>query len=55
MPVFINEVTTDVTPPVVPASESQAPETRVSVSQPEFEFLKTLTLIEERRERLQFD
>ncbi len=55
MPVFINEVTTDVSTPVVSTNESQASETRIPVSQPEFEFLKTLTLIEERRERLQFD
>ncbi|WP_185964566.1 hypothetical protein [Aliikangiella marina] len=55
MPVFINEVNAEVPQAVVPEVQSQPKEERTSVSQPEYEFLKTLNIIEERRERLEFD
>jgi hypothetical protein len=55
MPVFINEVTTEVEQAVVPATESNASESRMPVTPPEFEFLQTLTLVEERRQRLEYD
>jgi hypothetical protein len=55
MPVVINEVVTQVTPEVVPATSAQAPQTITPVTQPEYELLQTLNLIQERQARLQFD
>jgi len=55
MPVFINEVTAEVPPAQVPDVQAQPVEGQVSVSQPEYEFLLKLTIIEERRQRLEFD
>jgi hypothetical protein len=55
MPVFINEVTAEVPQAQVPEVDAQAPETRSQVSQPEYEILATMNLLEERRQRLEFD
>ena len=55
MPVFINEVSAEVPEPVVPKVQSEASEQQLPVTMPEREFMLTLTIIEERRERLQFD
>ena len=55
MPVFINEVSAEVPEPIVPKVQSEAPEQPLAVTQPEREFLTTLTIIEERRERMKFD
>lgn len=55
MPVFINEVSVEVPQPVVTETQSEAAEDRMPVSMPEFTLLQTLTLLEERRQRLQFD
>lgn len=55
MPVIVNEVITQVTPEVVPATTAQAPQTSTPVSLPEYELLQTLNLIQERQARLQFD
>ena len=55
MPVFINEVTAEVPQSVVPEVQSQALEEQLPMSQPEYEFMLTLTIIEERRQRLEFD
>ncbi len=54
MPVFINEVSVEV-PQVVPETQSQSVEDRMPLSAPEFTLLQTLALLEERRQRLQFD
>jgi hypothetical protein len=55
MPVIINEVITQVSPESVPASSAQAPQSATPVSQPEYELLNTLNLIQERQARLQID
>ena len=55
MPVFINEVTAEIPQPVVPEVQSEAPQERSPVTLPEYEFLKSLNLIEERRQRLEYD
>jgi len=55
MPVFINEVSVEVPQPVVPETQSQPVEDRMPVTLPEFTLLQTLALLEERRQRLQFD
>ncbi|ACE84862.1 hypothetical protein [Cellvibrio japonicus] len=55
MPVVINEVVTDITPEPVPAIHAQAPQGATPVTQPEYELLQTLNLIQERQARLQFD
>lgn len=55
MPIFINEVTTEVPQPVAAETERQPVPERMPLSQPEQELLQTLTLIEERRARLLFD
>ena len=55
MPVFINEVNAEVPQAVVPESKAHAKEEQVNVSLPEYEFLQTLKIIEERQQRLEFD
>lgn len=55
MPIFIDEVSAEVSQTVVPQVESQPLEDRTPVVQPQFELLKTLNLIEERKKRLEFD
>jgi hypothetical protein len=55
MPVIINEVLTQVSPESVPASSTQAPQGATPVTQPEYELLNTLNLIQERQARLQID
>ncbi|MGD8587492.1 MAG: hypothetical protein PVG22_01535 [Chromatiales bacterium] len=55
MPILINEVTAEVPQPPVPKIDSHAVSEAVPLSQPEYEFLQTLDLIEERRARLEFD
>jgi hypothetical protein len=55
MPIFIEEVSAEVSQTVVPQVESQPLEGRVTVVQPQFEFLQTLNLLEERKQRLEFD
>jgi len=55
MPVFINEVTAEVPQPPVPKEQSSSLHEQVPVTQPEYDFLKNLNLIEERRRRLEFD
>lgn len=55
MPVFINEVIAEVSQPVVQRTQADAAEDRMPASEPEYEFMQTLTLLEERQQRLQFD
>lgn len=55
MPILINEMTTEIAPAIVPASEAKPLAENMSVQEPEYELLQTLQLIEERRLRLQFD
>lgn len=55
MPVFINEVSAEIPQPPVPQVQAQPLEDRVSVSQPEYELMLTLSIIEERKQRLDFD
>lgn len=55
MPVFINEVTAEVPQSPVPEVQSKAPQEQSPVTQPEYELLKSLSLIEERRQRLEYD
>lgn len=53
MPVFINEVLTEVIP--VPESESNPMEERTPVDESDFDLVQKLALIEERRLRLAID
>jgi len=55
MPVIISEVITEVPQEVVAGSQSESAENSMPVSEPEFEFTQTLSLIEERQQRLRFD
>lgn len=55
MPVFINEVTAEVPQAPVPEVQSRSIQEQSPVTQPEYEFLKSLALIEERKQRLDFD
>lgn len=55
MPILINEVVTEVEPGVTTPHESQPPQSRTPVSGVEFDLLKTLALIEERKARLTID
>lgn len=55
MPVIISEVITEVPQEVVPENQSVSVESSMPVSQPEFEFMQTLALLEERQQRLRFD
>ena len=55
MPVFINEVIAEIPQPVVPNADSKPVEERMPVSEPEYQLMQTLSLIEERQQRLQFD
>lgn len=55
MPVFINEVTAEVPQPVVPEVEAKPADQQTPVIEPVGELLKKINLIEERRQRLQFD
>lgn len=55
MPVFINEITAEVPQGPVPEVQSEATQELSTVTLPEYEFLQSLNLIEERRQRLEFD
>ena len=55
MPVFINEVITDAVPNVVPPSTQQPAQEAMPISRPEYELMSTLSLLNERQTRLQFD
>ena len=55
MPVIINEVITQVTPEPVPNTSAQSLQSATPVTQPEYELLYTLNLIQERHARLQID
>ena len=55
MPVIINEMVTEVSPAVVPAAIAQPVSESMPVSQPEFELVQTISIMNERIARLQFD
>jgi len=55
MPVFINEMITEVTPATVPQTTQQPAQGTMPLSPPEYEMVKMLNLINERQARLQFD
>jgi hypothetical protein len=55
VPIFINEIRAEIPQAPVPNVQSEAVHEQVPVTQPEYDFLKNLMLIEERRQRLQFD
>ncbi len=55
MPVFINEVITEVTPAVVPAATARPAQEAMPVTAPEYELVQTLSVMSERQARLQFD
>ena len=55
MPVFINEVSAEIPMAPVPQTQAQPVHEQIPVTQPEYEFLKNLQIIEERRQRLEFD
>ena len=55
MPVFINDVITEVAPSVVPESIQQPAAEAMPISQAEYELVRTLSLMTERLARLQFD
>jgi hypothetical protein len=55
MPVFINEVTAEVPQPQVSATQAKSVENTTKVSPTEYEFLMNLNIIEERKQRLDFD
>ena len=55
MPVYIEEVEVEATPPETQTSEIPAAEDRIPTDSQEFTLLQTLTLLEERRQRLLFD
>lgn len=55
MPVFINEVSAQIPQAPVPEVQSKPAPEQVNVTQPEYEFIQTLHIIEERRQRLEFD
>ncbi len=55
MPVFINEVTAEIPQSPVPQVQSQPVQEMSPITLAEQEFLKTLNLIEERKQRLEFD
>lgn len=55
MPVFINEVITEVPQSTSNREEVRAPESATPVSSPEYDLLDMLKLNEERQQRLKFD
>lgn len=55
MPILINELVTTVPDAPVPQAQANPPQDRVPVTQPEYEVVKMLALLEERRQRLEFD
>ncbi|HWK55469.1 MAG TPA: hypothetical protein VNR18_13915 [Hyphomicrobiales bacterium] len=55
MPILINELVTTVPDNPVPQMQANPMQDRVPVTQPEYEVIKTLDLLEERRQRLEFD
>ena len=55
MPVFINEMIAEVTPPVVPPATQQPAQATMPLSPPEYELVKMLNRMNERQVRLQFD
>lgn len=55
MPVFINEMITEVAPTVVPAATQQPAQEAMPVSPAEYELVQTLNLMSERQARLRFD
>jgi hypothetical protein len=55
MPVIINEMVTEIGPQVVPAATAQPVSESMPVSQPEFELVQTISIMNERVARLQFD
>ena len=55
MPVFINEVIAEVPQAVVPETQTAPVEDRMPISDAEYELMQTLSLLEERQQRLQFD
>jgi hypothetical protein len=55
MPVIINEMVTEIAPAVVPATTAQPVAESMSISQPEYELVQTISIMNERLARLQFD
>lgn len=55
MPVIINEMVTEVSPTVVPAATAQPVAESMPISPPEFELIQTISVMNERLARLQFD
>lgn len=55
MPILINEVIAEVPDAVVPRHQGNPPEERMPVPQSEHDLMKTLALLEERKQRLLFD
>jgi len=55
MPILINEVIAEVPDAVVPRHQSNPSEERMPVAQEEHQLMKTLALLEERKQRLFFD
>lgn len=55
MPVFINEVITEVAPSVVPQATQQPAQAATPLAQSEYELVQTLSVLSERQARLQFD
>lgn len=55
MPILINEVIAEIEPTTQPETESEPAETRVPSDLAEFEVMRRLALVEERRARLAVD
>lgn len=55
MAVIIGEIEVETVEPVTQPTESQATPNQTAVSEAEKQLLQTLALIEERKQRLQFD
>lgn len=55
MPVMINEIIAEIEPSPVPETQSEPIETRVTSDLAEFEILRRIALLEERRARLVVD
>ena len=55
MALLINQVVAEVQPAVTPEHQSQPPHAQSMVSAPEYEMVKMLSLIEERKARLMID
>lgn len=55
MPILINELVANVPDTTVSQQQANPAENRMPVSQPEYELIKTLALLEERKKRLEFD